>query len=558
MVKGYKKVLLLLLLFYVVLVMFAYSKFGINHIDSYNLDKYITADLYKSNGDVYSYDSNEFSVLNKNDRIVIHIHIPQEYKMKNAAIAFNVYNTAFTVSFKDKELYRFGYDIAERGRHIGAIYRTVNIPDEAFGSEVTLTCDVKENNESNHIKGVTLLPASDASKAVLIDHIGIFFVFVPLFVFAVIMLFISLTGEFKNVNTRITIWFSLFAAIVSCYIISYFGINNIFIDNVLIASNIEYISLFFVAVPLIAYYIEIVHEKWIKRLLLVTDVLFLLFGIICTILNYTTEEYHYIRFILPVQVLMMIELVILIFVSIYEKNRTYDTAKIAPYGMILFFVIIFLEVLRYNADKYLNIKIPLLGISLVPMGVILFIAALLLNNISMIMSSYEASRENEQLKELAYTDSLTGLFNRMRCEKFIRELRQNKDEEYTVIFLDINNLKYANDNYGHAAGDTYLKTVSSLISDYFCKADICGRYGGDEFFIAYKGRVKIYFESVLERINSDLENIRSEKNIPYMMSVSGGKVVSTKNNVINIDEAIYLADMKMYDYKRKYKESFKL
>ncbi len=558
MVKGYKKVLLLLLLFYVVLVMFAYSKFGINHIDSYNLDKYITADLYKSNGDVYSYDSNEFSVLNKNDRIVIHIHIPQEYKMKNAAIAFNVYNTAFTVSFKDKELYRFGYDIAERGRHIGAIYRTVNIPDEAFGSEVTLTCDVKENNESNHIKGVTLLPASDASKAVLIDHIGIFFVFVPLFVFAVIMLFISLTGELKNVNTRITIWFSLFAAIVSCYIISYFGINNIFIDNVLIASNIEYISLFFVAVPLIAYYIEIVHEKWIKRLLLVTDVLFLLFGIICTILNYTTEEYHYIRFILPVQVLMMIELVILIFVSIYEKNRTYDTAKIAPYGMILFFVIIFLEVLRYNADKYLNIKIPLLGISLVPMGVILFIAALLLNNISMIMSSYEASRENEQLKELAYTDSLTGLFNRMRCEKFIRELRQNKDEEYTVIFLDINNLKYVNDNYGHAAGDTYLKTVSSLISDYFCKADICGRYGGDEFFIAYKGRVKIYFESVLERINSDLENIRSEKNIPYMMSVSGGKVVSTKNNVINIDEAIYLADMKMYDYKRKYKESFKL
>lgn len=558
MVKGYKKVLLLLLLFYVVLVMFAYSKFGINHIDLYNLDKYITADLYKSNGDVYSYDSNEFSVLNKNDRIVIHIHIPQEYKMKNAAIAFNVYNTAFTVSFKDKELYRFGYDIAERGRHIGAIYRTVNIPDEAFGSEVTLTCDVKENNESNHIKGVTLLPASDASKAVLIDHIGIFFVFVPLFVFAVIMLFISLTGELKNVNTRITIWFSLFAAIVSCYIISYFGINNIFIDNVLIASNIEYISLFFVAVPLIAYYIEIVHEKWIKRLLLVTDVLFLLFGIICTILNYTTEEYHYIRFILPVQVLMMIELVILIFVSIYEKNRTYDTAKIAPYGMILFFVIIFLEVLRYNADKYLNIKIPLLGISLVPMGVILFIAALLLNNISMIMSSYEASRENEQLKELAYTDSLTGLFNRMRCEKFIRELRQNKDEEYTVIFLDINNLKYANDNYGHAAGDTYLKTVSSLISDYFCKADICGRYGGDEFFIAYKGRVKIYFESVLERINSDLENIRSEKNIPYMMSVSGGKVVSTKNNVINIDEAIYLADMKMYDYKRKYKESFKL
>lgn len=558
MVKGYKKVLLLLLLFYVVLVMFAYSKFGINHIDSYNLDKYITADLYKSNGDVYNYNSNEFSVLNKNDRIVIHIHIPQEYKMKNAVVAFNVYNTAFTVSFKDKELYRFGYDIAERGRHIGAIYRTVNIPDEAFGSEVTLTCDVKENNESNHIKGVTLLPASDASKAVLIDHIGIFFVFVPLFVFAVIMLFISLTGELKNVNTRITIWLSLFAAIVSCYIISYFGINNIFIDNELIASNIEYISLFFVAVPLIAYYIEIVHEKWIKRLLLVTDVLFLLFGIICTILNYTTEEYHYIRFILPVQILMMIELVILIFVSIYEKNRTYDTAKIAPYGMILFFVIIFLEVLRYNVDKYLNIKIPLLSISLVPIGVILFIAALLLNNISMIMSSYEASRENEQLKELAYTDSLTGLFNRMRCEKFIGELRQNKDEEYTVIFLDINNLKYANDNYGHAAGDTYLKTVSSLISDYFCKADICGRYGGDEFFIAYKGRVKIYFESVLERINSDLENIMSEKNIPYKMSVSGGKVVSTKNNAINIDEAIYLADMKMYDYKRKYKESFKL
>ena len=68
------------------------------------------------------------------------------------------------------------------------------------------------------------------------------------------------------------------------------------------------------------------------------------------------------------------------------------------------------------------------------------------------------------LYKLAFTDLCTGLKNRNAYEEKLSRLRDGKDSlrNLRIVFIDIDNLKYINDNYGHYAGDEAIKTVVSI------------------------------------------------------------------------------------------------
>lgn len=100
-------------------------------------------------------------------------------------------------------------------------------------------------------------------------------------------------------------------------------------------------------------------------------------------------------------------------------------------------------------------------------------------------------REHEKHQYLlAHTDSLTGLRNatsyNMWVTDFNKEIR-NKSTNFGVIVLDVNDLKVANDKYGHDAGNKLLVTVSRIISDVFRRCPVF-RIGGDEFVVILLNR----------------------------------------------------------------------
>ncbi|MEI6877298.1 MAG: diguanylate cyclase, partial [Spirochaetota bacterium] len=92
----------------------------------------------------------------------------------------------------------------------------------------------------------------------------------------------------------------------------------------------------------------------------------------------------------------------------------------------------------------------------------------------------------EELRETASRDSLTGLLNHARIEEHLeREFERKKrdGQSLTFVMLDIDHFKRVNDVHGHQAGDKVLRGISDILKKAVRGGDILGRYGGEEFAI---------------------------------------------------------------------------
>jgi diguanylate cyclase (GGDEF)-like protein/PAS domain S-box-containing protein len=98
----------------------------------------------------------------------------------------------------------------------------------------------------------------------------------------------------------------------------------------------------------------------------------------------------------------------------------------------------------------------------------------------------EVNTLQDQLREQAVRDSLTGLYNRLYLnESLERELTLAKRHGYcvSVVMSDLDHFKVINDCFGHLAGDEVLKTFAGMMKQYSRSSDINCRYGGEEFFL---------------------------------------------------------------------------
>lgn len=93
---------------------------------------------------------------------------------------------------------------------------------------------------------------------------------------------------------------------------------------------------------------------------------------------------------------------------------------------------------------------------------------------------------SRKLGTLAYTDSLTHIYNRLHFAHFL-DAEIDKVKRYggtfSIIFFDLDHFKEVNDNYGHQCGDEVLEKITKIVSSANRSADIFARYGGEEFII---------------------------------------------------------------------------
>ncbi len=159
----------------------------------------------------------------------------------------------------------------------------------------------------------------------------------------------------------------------------------------------------------------------------------------------------------------------------------------------------------------------------------------------------------EKYLSMAYHDELTGIPNRLllfdRANIAIENAARNSTN-ILVIFLDLNNFKLVNDNYGHKAGDLLLQLLAQRINQLIRKMDTFARYGGDEFVIMLPHITdEKYIEIIIKRI---LEKIREPFDIygeQITISASLGKALYPDDGD-NIHKLINHADLKMYSNKR--------
>ena len=146
----------------------------------------------------------------------------------------------------------------------------------------------------------------------------------------------------------------------------------------------------------------------------------------------------------------------------------------------------------------------------------------------------------------AYRDSLTGLYNRNYWERLISSMPCRPiSKGFTLIVIDVDNLKYLNDNKGHLAGDKAIRIVGQSIRESIRKRDIAFRYGGDEFFILLANTKRVVVKKVINRIRKNINKKGKKENI--YIEISAGTACS--DCTCEMEKVITIADNKMYKEK---------
>lgn len=163
---------------------------------------------------------------------------------------------------------------------------------------------------------------------------------------------------------------------------------------------------------------------------------------------------------------------------------------------------------------------------------------------------------NQRLKRLVSVDSLTGIANRRHFDRSLdREVRRARREgrPLSLIFLDLDEFKGFNDNYGHARGDEVLRRVAQTLNETFRRGgDFVARYGGEEFAVVLPDvdarRAALYAERLRRRI--------WRLAIPYTASpatdrvtISGGVATIAPSVLASPDQLLHAADKALYRAK---------
>ncbi|MDR1472046.1 MAG: diguanylate cyclase [Synergistaceae bacterium] len=166
----------------------------------------------------------------------------------------------------------------------------------------------------------------------------------------------------------------------------------------------------------------------------------------------------------------------------------------------------------------------------------------------------DISHEKEHLQELenaAYRDTLTKEYNRHYGMNILNKWLTHS-YTFIICFVDIDNLKYVNDKYGHAEGDKYILCVVGILRDFSSDAIIC-RLGGDEFMLLAQGWGMNDAEERFETLRLRLTAHNDQLGSFYNHSMSYGVIEVGAGSTMSASDLLGIADEKMYEYKRAHK-----
>jgi diguanylate cyclase (GGDEF)-like protein len=164
----------------------------------------------------------------------------------------------------------------------------------------------------------------------------------------------------------------------------------------------------------------------------------------------------------------------------------------------------------------------------------------------------ELEKANERLRSFSLTDALTGLNNRrgfMILATGLLKFARRASYPTHLLYLDLDSLKYINDTFGHAAGDTAITYFSRILTDTFRDSDVIGRLGGDEFVILIIDASEGDLASVQARLQSNVDTYNLQTASGQALAFSLGVIRVEPQSNITMEELLAQADAAMYKHK---------
>jgi|GEM_PF-1700877 len=176
----------------------------------------------------------------------------------------------------------------------------------------------------------------------------------------------------------------------------------------------------------------------------------------------------------------------------------------------------------------------------------------------------ERRRHQEQIRQLAYFDALTGLANRRLLQDRLEQVLLKAQREpalAAVLFLDLDHFKQVNDLHGHEAGDELLKAAAQRLTHCVRRADTVARQGGDEFIVVL---AEISDIAAAERVAAKIVEALA---LPYELKSLNLTitVITTSVGIAiypdhgrNVQDLLKMADLAMYAAKEAGRNGYRL
>ncbi|MDO4773472.1 MAG: GGDEF domain-containing protein [Bacillota bacterium] len=471
-------------------------------------------------------------------------------------LIFDSANAVVEVYLDSQRIYSWGANLYKDGKLIGLKSHKFNLPADYVGRELKIRLKASEPRFMYRIDSVGIY-SFESENIFWFNHplpeivLGVAFMVVGILTY--IFSCVSLWKNNKFVSS-IALGSTLF--LMGLYFLCKANVISLIIPDYRIHTQIEFIS-FFLIPPLLMVYAYNVHNYGtsfgVKVIYGTYIFVYSLLTVIVILLNHFTI-YHYPRVVKYYYVAAVISYLLIYYIlKKSDPDRSSYWVKITKFALRIFFVgalaLVIISNLKYVQE--INSKVDIWQLyeyvlaSVVFVMLILFFTGFYIN----IKDSFILEYENERLSYMAHYDMITMLKNR-RCFNESLDLlnHPNSRKDFSIIIIDLNDLKSVNDTLGHPEGDKMLVSLAHILNKSCRKNANAFRIGGDEFAILIEGIKDL--EPTLKILQMHIDNFNKQSR-SFKISIAIG--VATSKDHRNPYDAMSIADQKMYENKREIK-----
>lgn len=549
-----------------------YATFSMNGVDndSYTRLSEMKVDVKHEDGTVDSFNSNMFNYKSKNDKITMHLPLDEKLRKENQSINFFFYASVVKAYYKDKLLVSYGEDVK---RHmIGHLKILIPVPMEAYGDEIRVEIQPTMDFMEDTFHFPVLMPIQDALFFPILGKETSFSFFYMVLIGTFFAIAFLACQYFLQDYAKEGFWMMILINSIIAWYMGNTGMIYAVNANEDFNAIVEYIGMYmlFFSAPLFASY-ETVRPAVKKYLRFMGKLLFGVFAL-CLILYLLPTGYTFVKYLRVAQGIQIVMVFSALLSLLFPGKKAASMAEyIMQYGLIFVSLFGILEQIRIICATKITEDFPpiLRWFAAAP-----FSRWLLYMLVLTFLSSYafkvsnvvQKTLEEKNLKILAYTDNLSAMGNRQYLQRKLDILDKSRNRDYAVIFMDINDLKYTNDHFGHEEGDHLIRMVSSSIKKAMDNmSGFYGRNGGDEFLSVLIPANKA--TEVVKQINANLQKIKEEEKPVFPVSLSLGianyREVEEERRfsgleMISSSDVIRKADARMYEDKCVHKKKHPL
>lgn len=265
------------------------------------------------------------------------------------------------------------------------------------------------------------------------------------------------------------------ASLVGTWRVFESSLAKIVLPGLPIVSLIPFMAMMMAVIPLVLFMMNMYNSKGSKIWYVPCWVSIFVSGLSLFLQYFHLADFR--QIMLPILLTLIFAILVIAVMAFLEFRRNGWNARLRSnlLGMAVVALGVLLDVMTYYRSGGRHVT------SFVILGFLLYAIAMGLSIFKESGALITAGKGAQSMETLAYHDKLTGLFNRaafiMDTDPYVVD-----PENFVVAVLDLNNLKYCNDNLGHEMGDKYIRDSAEIIRNTFGTIGNCYRMGGDEFY----------------------------------------------------------------------------